>query len=64
MVSVTTFNNWVDYTRPVARCTASAGSSCTISRASAVSTTVQASLGYSKSGVAANLGFYCDVETG
>jgi hypothetical protein len=58
VVDVRTANNWVDFSRRVARCTAATpGTTCTISRALAVGTTVQAALGYSQSGVAGNLGF-------
>ena len=53
----TVAGTYVDKTRPVASCSAGAGGTCTISRATAVSTTVQTSLGYSKSGVAASIGF-------
>ena len=57
VIVLSTSSPVADFTRPVARCTASAGSTCTISQAAAVSTTVQASLGYSNYGVASSLGF-------
>lgn len=47
---------WVDTDRPVARCTNNGGT-CTLSRANAVSTTVQVSLGYSAAGVASQIGY-------
>ena len=57
VIVLSTSSPVADFTRPVARCTASAGSTCTITQAAAVSTTVQVSLGYSNYGVASSLGF-------
>lgn len=47
---------WVDTTRPVARCT-NDGSTCTLTSATAVGTTIQVSLGYTKAGVAGQIGY-------
>jgi hypothetical protein len=54
--NVSTFaGTWIDFSRPVASCSATGGT-CTISKATSVSTTVQVSLGANKYNIAAQIG--------
>lgn len=57
LINISTFQNWVNYT-PVASCgVGSNGITCTISRETALGTTIQTALGYAVKGVSATLGF-------
>lgn len=47
---------WVDVDHPLGKC-ANPGSTCTIAKAVAVTSTITTALGYSKYGVAANIGY-------
>lgn len=57
VVNVSTYENFVDYSRRVGLCTPSAGGTCSITRETSVSTTVQVSLSATQGVVAGQLGF-------
>ncbi len=57
VINVSTYGNWIDFSRRVALCYPGAGGTCSITRESSVSTTVETSLSASKGVIAAQLGF-------